>query len=257
MQLVGTIYHFNVKAREVPLGALVPFFLSIHHSFFWFIQSAGKKKKLKGVENLTLNQRKDETENNGFFKFINISAYVASDIRMRSRTRVVSLTASLRRSSTLLNLKNLTLLKVSLRGGTWRSFLNRSFWQTTHLEMSLFVCALCHQDSRQLARAQQRTDSYVHIYRKTPSLPSSPFFLLRSNCQLLLIKNAAKQKNMFQNSSTSVWTRAPQKQDACENQGRRDLNRGVKVVSIFRSSASNIDCLITHDAPGCLKFFSK
>ena len=60
---------------------------------------------------------------------------------------------------------------------------------------------------------------------------------------------------MFQNSSTSVWILAPQKQDACENQGRRDLNRGVKVVSVFRSSASNIDCLITPDAPGCLKFF--
>lgn len=27
----------------------------------------------------------------------------------------------------------------------------------------------------------------------------------------------------------------------------------VKVTSVFRSRASFIDCLITHDAPGCLK----
>lgn len=35
---------------------------------------------------------------------------------------------------------------------------------------------------------------------------------------------------------------------------RRDLNSRVKVISVFRSHASNIDCPITHDAPGCLKF---
>lgn len=34
----------------------------------------------------------------------------------------------------------------------------------------------------------------------------------------------------------------------------RHLNAGVKVISVFGSGASHIDCLITHDAPDCLKF---
>lgn len=62
-----------------------------------------------------------------------------------------------------------------------------------------------------------------------------------------------KKKDVFKNESVLVWT-WPMKQAAVKSKRGALTSYRVKVSSVFRNSASNIDCMITHDAPGCLKF---